>query len=95
MNYRDDERKVPCNAGEMHPVAANEPLGSIMDFVSAKGNDALLLARRINQCMFGDCGIEQKIDREPRCFADTLKYHGDTLSQLVEELARFASMMGI
>ena len=94
MNYGVEERKMMCEEG-VRPIVPHEPLGNIMEKAVAMGNDAFILARRINQHMFGDCGSEQKPEREPRCFAEAMKYHAETLAMLVEELHRFAGMMGI
>ena len=77
------------------PVPPTEPLSAVMDQADRMATEALIMARRIRQHLFGANKDPQKEGEKPECFRDVLTHQRMTLGEVVEELARIIDELGV
>ena len=91
MNEYKYNNEIPANVEK--PMNVN-PIIGIMDKNCAIANEALLMVRSINMCLFGGA-IPEDRHASPSCFSEALQLQNETLNMLLEELIRMADRLGM
>lgn len=84
---------------EERPVEGVKPidersLSALMGAATNKAIDAFMMARKINEHLFGNSDEEATV-ANPSCFMEALQSHDHILLLLCEELARVAGRLGV
>ena len=94
MSYEDDRNcAVAPEAGMLQGNAA--PLSSMMDQANNIAQEILIMAQKINACMFGVSTPDRDEAPYPKCFQEVLINQLKTLNEAACELAAIMDKLGV
>lgn len=94
MSYEDNRNCVGApEAGMLQGSAA--PRSSMMDQANKIAQEILIMAQKINACMFGVSTPDRDEAPYPKCFQEVLTDQLKTLNEAMCELAAIMDKLGV